>query len=86
MHYNGGFVIQCLAHTESGALMSRIRNCELPKPDPQGRIRPYVGRDEKGKAIKFQVGNVNDTTHHEMQQRLDNIRLLYPFEEQPQSV
>jgi hypothetical protein len=57
--------------------MPRIRNCELPKPDPQGRVRPYVGRDEKGKPIKFQVGNVNDTTHHEMQQRLDNIRLLY---------
>ena len=57
--------------------MPKIRNCELPKPDALGRVRPYVGRDEKGKPVKFQVGNIKDTPQQEMQRRLDNIRLLY---------
>jgi hypothetical protein len=49
----------------------------LPKPDALGRVRPYVGRDQKGKPVKFQVGSIKDTPQQEMQRRLDNIRLLY---------
>ena len=49
----------------------------MPKPDALGRVRPCVGNDDRGKAVKFQVGNVKDTTQQEMQRRLDNIRLLY---------
>src|SRR5208283_3895398 len=57
--------------------MAKTHNCQLPKPDKQGRYRPVVGRIESGKPQRFQVGRVKDTTAAEAQRRLDYIRLLY---------
>jgi hypothetical protein len=57
--------------------MLKTRNCQLPKPDSQGRYRPVVGRNLNGKPQRFQVGRVKDTTAAEAQRRLDYIRLLY---------
>lgn len=49
----------------------------LPKPDNLGRWRPVVGKNEAGKAQRFFVGNVRDTTPTQALSRLNVIRDLF---------
>lgn len=57
--------------------LAKTYNCQLPKPDSQGRYRPVVGKTPDGKAVKFTVGNKRTVTTAEAQRRLDYIRMLY---------
>ena len=66
--------------------MAKTHNCQLPKPDKQGRYRPVVGKIESGKPQRFQVGRVKDTTAAEAQRRLDYIRLLYDRQCQDENI
>lgn len=50
---------------------------KLPKPDPNGVWRPYVGKYRNGKAARFTVGNRRDVSEGEAQRRLDAVRDLY---------
>jgi hypothetical protein len=50
---------------------------KLPKPDPSGAWRPYVGRDRNRKPTRFTVGNRRDTSEGEAQRRLDAVRDLF---------
>ena len=55
----------------------RSNRGSLPNPDALGRWRPEVGRDLKGKRVRFQVGNKRDTSEAEAVRRLNAIRDLY---------
>ena len=66
-------------YTNHGSFAMRFRSNQdaMPKPDSLGRWRPEVGYDEKGKRVRFQVGNKRDTTEAEALKRLEAIRDLY---------
>jgi len=50
---------------------------KLPKPDPSGAWRPYVGRDRNGKPTRFTVGNRREVSEGEAQRRLNAVRDLF---------
>jgi hypothetical protein len=57
--------------------VAKTYQCGLPKPDMNGRYRPVVGVDHRGRPQRFQVGTVAKTTPTEAQRRLSAIRDLY---------
>ena len=76
MFYNGGSPSK-LSRTQERSISAEDQELRLAKTRRPWASQTLRWHDEKGKAVKFQVGNVNDTTHQEMRRRLDNIRLLY---------
>ena len=49
----------------------------LPKPDPSGAWRPYVGKYRNGKPARFTIGNRRDISEGEARRRLESVRDLF---------